>query len=204
MGLHTSLAQAIEHMEDAQLIRSMELNTYVHKARQHLALRALDADATHVLWIDSDMTFPADAAVRLLAHNLPMVGINYCSRTIPPRFVSIKSVKKGERCVSMPGVSTGLEEVESIGFGMVLMKISVIEEALKGDGIAFNNVWLGNGDHMGEDVYFCQKVRKAHVRIFVDHDLSHECAHIGNFDYQTVHATDKLENTKLPEEHVAA
>ena len=56
----------VEHMDD--------IATLMH---------ALAVDATHILWLDSDMRFPADTLGRLLARNRDIVGANYCARRFP-------------------------------------------------------------------------------------------------------------------------
>lgn len=167
--------------------------TYVHTARNKLLMRMLADECTHMLWIDSDMAFPPNSLKRLLAHvdgndGVKMVGINYSTRGFPPRYVAIKRISTeedlaGELCETGPD-STGLEEVEALGFGMVLMKSSIFNNM----DITTPNFWfemIGNTiHHIGEDVYFCRKVREAGEKIYVDHDLSKECKHVGLCEYE--------------------
>jgi hypothetical protein len=48
----------------------MMVGTFVHQAREKLLHDVVELwGATHVLWLDADMTFPPDAALRLLAHD---------------------------------------------------------------------------------------------------------------------------------------
>lgn len=176
---------------------AMNIGTYIHKSRTELLEMALQAGATHVLWLDSDMRFPADALLRLLQHQQPVVGINYSKRRMPPEFVAIKRVPEvdgdgdlGEICVTDER-STGLEEVEALGFGCVLMET----EALMGLPDPRQEPWFfyqltNDGRTIGEDVYFCKFMLrdKLGLRIFVDHDLSWQCSHIGSFEYRTSHA----------------
>src|SRR4051794_24776807 len=51
-----------------------------HTARNLLTQAALKTPATHLLWIDADMSFPRDALLRLLAHRLPIVAGLYWNR----------------------------------------------------------------------------------------------------------------------------
>ena len=37
-------------------------------------------------------------------------------------------------------------------------------------------------------MYFCRLLQKAGVPIYVDHDLSKECGHLGSFDFRLDHA----------------
>jgi hypothetical protein len=158
--------------------------TYIHTARQDAMGMALAEDATHLLWIDSDMEFPRDALLRLLLRNKAMVGVNYSKRGLPPQYVAIKDCENGVACETLPE-STGLEEVEAVGFGMVLMDLRQIRPRLW-EPPWFHFEWV-NGDHVGEDVYFCRHLREAGVPIYVDHDLSQECGHIGMFTYKLGH-----------------
>ena len=54
------------------------------QVRTGLVLRAMKAEATHMLFLDDDMEFPPDLLHRLLRHNKPVVGCNYSRRTVPP------------------------------------------------------------------------------------------------------------------------
>src|SRR4051812_43515959 len=51
--------------------------------RNQCAAAAQMIKATHLLFLDSDMTFPLDVLKRLLAHNKDVVGATY-SRRAPP------------------------------------------------------------------------------------------------------------------------
>ena len=170
--------------------------TYIHKARQQLITEMLDEGCHYMLWLDSDMRFPKDALVQLLARDLPMVGINYSTRGIPPRFVAIKEVAHvlddgtidPGRHLQTNEDSVGVEKVEAVGFGCVLMK-SVITQGLTEDEPWFFYEWntkIGKM-HVGEDVWFCRLVRENGYDIYVVHDLSMQCAHVGSMEYKLDH-----------------
>lgn len=181
--------------EDTVFGVNMVSGTYIHDARNQLLQAALDQGADYVLWIDADMRFPRDALVRLLKHKVAMVGINYAKRGVPSGFVAIKKVGLGSQGVKLrtDDESTGLEEVEAVGFGLVLMKTT----ALRGmpdpnETPWFQNVHLGGGQFLGEDVHFCERFREIGNKIFVDHDLSKQCRHIGSFEYELAHAASEV------------
>jgi hypothetical protein len=169
--------------------------TLIHTARQKLALVALSEGADYLFWLDSDMRFPKDILLRLLNHNEDIVGINYSTRGIPPKFVAIKQLgidegEKSLRCVTTED-STGLEEVAAIGFGAVLIHRSVFEKLHDPhgpEGPWFQFPWIhSKKQSMGEDVFFCKLAREAGFKVLVDHDLSKECAHIGELEYVLGH-----------------
>jgi hypothetical protein len=180
--------------------------TYVHTARQALAEYVLERGSDLSLWLDSDMRFPRDAFVRLLKRRVDIVGANYSSRRGTPEFVSVKRLmyengQPTQRCVTMPG-QTGTERVEAIGFGCVLIDNRVFERLAERrpcneHGPWFWYEWIADlGQQVGEDVYFCKIVRDLGFRVYVDHDLSHDVAHVGRFNYRAEHAQAFVEEIK--------
>lgn len=163
--------------------------TYVHSARQQLIDGLISDGVTHMLWLDTDMRFPKEAFVRLLLRDVPVVGINYAKRTVPSEFVAIKKIGWGagedsER-LQTTEESTGLEEVEAIGFGGVLIKTTALKD-MPDPKVEpwFWFKWMADkNQQVGEDVHFCKLLRESGQRIFVDHDLSKCCKHIGQFEY---------------------
>ncbi len=186
--------------EDWELGIFMHVTTYIHQSRQQLLEGAIAEGADYVLWIDSDMRFPADALVQLLQHDENVVGINYSQRTAKaPDFIAIKHVpeKQGDLGVKLATTeeSMGLEEVDAMGFGFVLINV----KALRGLPDPGRTPWFWYeqrwpGDHVGEDVYFYRMLRNlCGQKIYVDHDLSKECAHIGDFEFRTAHVATRHE-----------
>ena len=195
LGIYT--AMALPPDEGHTLGTMMVPGTYVHRARQELAELALKGGATHMLWLDSDMRVPREALVKLLNHDKQVVGINYSKRSVDADFTAIKHVPVDEKDIGLKCItresSTGLEEVDAIGFGCVLMKAAAfnkLPDPKRKPWFWFDMV--NGGNHVGEDVYFCDLLRKSGVKIYVDHDLSKECSHIGNFEYRCRHAENSL------------
>jgi hypothetical protein len=165
-----------------------QTGTYLHSMRQELIEYQLTEGITHALWLDSDMSFPNNALLRLLAHNQDMVGINYSQRSPTPDFVAIKKAgwdgEGAEKLVTDEN-SKGLEEVDVIGFGMVLIRTSALRDLPNPDkGPWFWFEWIKKTrQQIGEDAYFCRLMQKSGRKIYVDHDLSKECRHIGQYEY---------------------
>lgn len=176
--------------DDVEFGIQMVQATLVHAARADLMQTLLRDGATHILWLDSDMRFPRNMLVRLLQHNKPAVGVNYAKRGIPTGYVALKKVgldKAGEHLKTLDS-STGLEEVEAVGFGCFFLKTSSLNNMPDPkEKPWFEHVYLGDGHWMGEDVRFCELYRESGQKILVDHDLSKECAHVGQFEYRLEH-----------------
>jgi hypothetical protein len=188
----------------------MVSGTYVHTARMHLLMDAMQGKPTYILWLDSDMRFPKDTLVRLLSHKKAMVGANYPRRAVPADYVAIKhsvtvdedgNKADGELLQTLPD-STGIEECEAVGFGCVLTHAGVFHAMAKihppkEKGPFWFFEYLPDiPTHVGEDVYFCRLAREAGTTIYVDHDLSKDIRHIGSFEFALDHTWAFYEEEK--------
>lgn len=202
------LAYTSTHFSPEGGIKAILVNqvsaTVISTARNELARGALEQGADYMLWLDADMRFPRDTLVRLLVHGVPIVGVNYASRD--PRNMDFVAVKRfasgddpGERLVTGPD-STGLEEAEGIGFGVVLVHRSVFERLPDPDGP--DGPWFQFGwdpeiqRTIGEDSWFCRRAREAGHTVWVDHDLSKEVRHTGAMEFAPDHVQARYEFLK--------
>jgi hypothetical protein len=141
---------------------------------------AREIKATHILFLDSDHVVPKDLLIKLLAHDKDIVGVHQPTKLKPCR--SNVEDLKGQRLTK---VSVGLEEVSRCGTGIMLISLKVFD-AMKRP--YFNTIYKDGmmdkvrGWH-GEDYYFCEAARHKGFQIFVDHDVSKECFHIGQQTY---------------------
>ena len=148
------------------------------ESRNRLVAEAIHWDADYMLWMDADHVFPPDALVRLLSHNLPVVGCNYARRFSP---TSPTVTGTDGKLVWSP--KEGVEEVNHLGLGLCLVDMrayAVLDEKHEGnfwplfridpteDGIRF----------VGEDVYYFKKLREAGIPVYCDHELSWAVGHI--------------------------
>lgn len=169
--------------------------TYLPQSRRELVTLALEWDPTHLLWFDSDMVFPDHTFRSLLKHDQAIVGCNYARRRPPFSPTAIKSVEGDVLCYTTEEKS-GLEEVEAVGFGVVLMQAKVFD-TLPGD--AFTCRFSAQGQLLiGEDVAFCQAAKACGHSVFVDHDLSKQVGHMGAFQYKNTHSVVLKEPDAAP------
>lgn len=178
--------------EGTHLGITMVPGTYIHQARQQLLAAVREQGVDYVLWLDSDMRFPKEALVKLFQRQKDFVGINYSTRGLPPQFVAIKRggwksyEDRGEKLVTDED-STGLEEVDALGFGCVLMRMAAFEDLPDGEPWFWYEL-VHDNRHIGEDVYFCRLAKEElGLDIYVDHDLSKLCAHTGSFEFELGH-----------------
>jgi hypothetical protein len=152
--------------------------------RQKIIEQALAMQATHVLFVDSDQTFPADLVHRLLQHNVPVVACNVATKTIPS---SPTARAKGDTPAGVPvptlETSTGLQKVWRIGTGVMLIDLRIFKRPGM-EAPWFSQRWDETiGEYVGEDWAFCEKLESAGVHIYIDHDVSKEIGHVGTMEY---------------------
>lgn len=178
----------------AEVVCVYRQGTLIVDQRQSLSEVALENHCTHILWLDSDMRFPKDTLVRLLAHDKDVVAANYVTRRKPHKPVAMIALSKTEYvdCFTLPD-SEGLEQVSWVGMGCMLVKASVYADWPK--------PWFDieyqphKGHYSGEDIFFCRYCEAKNIAIWIDHDLSKEVRHIGSYEYS--HADVNPERVRL-------
>lgn len=181
--------------------------TLLPDMRNGLVRAALADEATHILWVDTDMKFPKDALARLLKHDAPMIGANYVQRKRPCKPTAAHYGPDGGRYwmyTAPEGVEQApLEPAESMGHGLMLVEASVYECTPEP---WYSLPWVAaKKEHVGEDVFFFRTVKK-HLDIepMVDNVLSREVEHIGFHNYVWQDAYDDhhllMETTKAAAE----
>jgi hypothetical protein len=158
--------------------------------RRRLVARAYELDATHILWLDDDMKFPADTIPRLLNHNLPVVAVNYPRKNfIDPKPTAYADFEDFVGPVWTGSKSEGLQQVTVAGMGVMLTDIRVFEK-ISPPIFAFEPQKPDLVQDSGEDVFFCRELHRLEIPIFIDHDLSKECAHIGDLEFTNMLAQE--------------
>lgn len=160
------------------IVRAFATGTIIPHNREVMAMAALEIGCTHVLMLDSDMTFPPDTFHRLIKHKKDIVACNCPSRDgkLTP---TARTLDGSDR---LSPDSSGLVEVQLAGTGIILISTDVFK-ALQRPWFEFSwrqemQGWLG------EDLAFCEKAREAGFKVHVDADLSKEIGHIGDCTYQ--------------------
>lgn len=158
----------------------MDASTVLLTQRENLASMALNLDAEYILWLDSDVVFPATTAVRLISHNKDVVAANYVRRQFPAKGVAYKKIGEWHNPLSFD-ISDTLEEVEGIGMGCMLMKTEIFNKISKP---WFEFTWTPeSNDFLGEDMNLCKKIKEAGYSINVDTVLSRELRHLGTYAF---------------------
>lgn len=178
-----SLVQMIQWSHSSNQIVSvfMDTGTIISRQRQSLAQNALANGFTHILWLDSDMTFPPNTCELLLAHNKEIVACNYSTRTLPKKGVAYKQFGDWNSDTEVIQSANRLEEVDAVGMGCMLVKSSIFDNlALPWFDISWNEQF---NDFLGEDFYFCTKCKTKGYKIYIDTHTSQKIQHVGTACY---------------------
>ena len=176
--LHTKFALSLANLT-SKLTRD-KINYELHvicgsviaESRIQLANEALEHGATHLLWLDSDMHFPANVVNKFLQHDRDIVAANYSTRYHPYRSVAFVNPNDTEQRLE---TKFGLHKIWAVGMGCMMVKREVFE--------ALPKPWFGHeynpllDNYGGEDIYFCNQAQSHGFDIWVDAEI--QLAHLG-------------------------
>lgn len=181
-----NIQYAISLKETCDLLKENDIKTEIRISksgsllcaeRNRLTAAFLKTDCTHILCIDSDLGWPAQAVIAMLNADEDFIaGVYPCrGETIfifRPVYNENKSLKTEEKLI----------EMESIPAGFMLIKREVIEKMIAdtpelaycpkenpndaAHGLFETKIY--DGDFWGEDFIFCQRARASGFKIYVD------------------------------------
>ena len=153
------------------------------QVRNALAANFLVSEATHALWVDSDISWSPLDVVRLLEHDVDFVAATYRAKNLSGRF--LHGARQGARL----DPQAGLIKVEFIGAGFMLSKRTVFERIaaaypegrLDGRALSFGLSVAAQGqfhdyfptrcpagEYVGEDVGFYRLWRSISGQVWLD------------------------------------
>lgn len=156
---------------------------------------ALDFKGDYIFFIDDDVLPPFDTITKLIQHNKDIVAGLYFAKQrphFPQIFLRSKKTKgRYDSVINYP--KNELIEVDACGAGCMLIKKEVFEKLKKP---YFQYIPRGEKTpRIGEDFYFCEKVKKAGFKIYCDTSII--CKHIGTTYIGPEHW--EISNDKLKE-----
>lgn len=176
-------------------------NAIIELARAEIVAAFLASDCTHLLMVDSDITFPADLVRRML-----MRRVDFIAAAAPKRALQWEAVadaaRKGEPLDAAGAtfavgfaspkleVTDGTTRVEGVGTAFMLVTRACLERvvsahpelALSSGGGAIFHPMVEGGKFVGEDIAFCRRWRALGGDIWLMLDA--ELAHAGSFEYR--------------------
>lgn len=175
--MYTGTARSLRELEvpPGSQVLLMSNSTAVASKRNELVARFLAArpKLSWLLFLDADMLFPPFTVRRLLKWQKGVVSGVY----------GYKNAEKGYRVTAEPAQSEavmahamrGLVEVKWVGAGCLMIQRRVVEDLV-------THPWFeANPEDIGEDIAFCEKVRAAGEKVWLDAEFV--VGHIGQFSY---------------------
>lgn len=176
--LHTNFALSLANLTSRLTRDNIDYQLHVFcgsviaESRTQLANEALEHGATHLLWLDSDMHFPANVVSKFLQHDRDIVAANYSTRYHPYCSVAFLDKNNTEKRLE---TKFGLHRIWAIGMGCMMVKRSVFEQLPKP---WFSHEYNRDLDTFsGEDIYFCNQANEHGFEIYVDAEI--QLAHLG-------------------------
>lgn len=188
------MAQRVGQYKKQTIVPHHPKGSILPRSRCSAFKRVLEANYTHLAFIDTDQTFPRDTFHRLILVDKDVVGCNIATKQMPASPTARQ--KDGTTFGSLvytDANSPDYEKVWRIGAGVVMLKRKVIERIGLG---CFEILWKPDiQDYMGEDWSMMEAIERAGFDIWVDHRLSDEVGHVGKFTYKH----DVVGQIQLPE-----
>jgi len=177
----TSLAGLLMHRAyDRAMSRDVKIayqnvkSTIIHSARAILVQSAMDNDCTHILFLDSDLTFPPNTLNRLIAHHQPFVCATYVKRHPPHELLGKPNEEAAKYKQSVKPM--GVIQMEEVPLGCALISLRVFDRLPRPH---FSYVCGPTpADDISEDIGFCRAVRASGESIYCDPTLSRELGHL--------------------------
>lgn len=156
----------------------------IQQARNDLFAMAYKADADDVIWVDSDIAWEPQHALRLLSHDVDVVGGTYRRKDDAESYV-VKCRRE-----NLQIGPTGLIEVEALGCGFLRMSRRAVSHlwdvstAYKSKGD--ERRWVFDvrpfkGEVVSEDVGACLRLHDDGIPVYLDPAIT--CHHVGAKTY---------------------
>lgn len=144
---------------------------------------------THLMFFDSDMTFPNYTIQRLLEHDRDIVGCMYSRRVADASGAFSNIGLTVDTTITQVDTrqNAPLLEMKLLPTGILLIKMSVFDKlpAADDDGPIFGYRYIKDlNAYEREDVRFCRIAREHGIQIWCDPWLSTQIGHIGQAVYR--------------------
>ncbi len=153
------------------------VGSYIHENRNIITMCAQQEKATHLMFIDTDMMFPANGLIALLEDKKLIIGADYNKRK--PLVEGSKELEHVTQWDEDKYDKDNPFECARLGMGFTLIDMSVFEK--------IERPWFffepGTKDTpmLGEDYYFSKKAIENGIKIYCDPRL--KLGHIGSAVY---------------------
>ena len=166
-----SFFNSFVHLERPDFIFLHADNGDICGLRNDIVEKAMLEGVTHLIMMDVDQVYHPKTITRLLSHNLPVVGALVHRRYPPFDSLMLKVVEIDDKFNGYESIDEWEEgelvEVDATGGGCLMFNMEVFKKIPR--------PWFRNDRQVveglpaiGEDIGFCQDLKAAGYRIFVD------------------------------------
>lgn len=180
---------AVALSETVMLLAQNQIQTQIHittsgsllvAERNRILQTFMDSDCTHVLCIDSDLGWPAQAVLAMIRHDVECVVGVYPSRgeksfTFRAKLNPDESIVKNDKnLLGMEYVPAGFMLIKREAIEKMRAKFPELYYEPKAESMKFAKAWMffnteiWEGEFWGEDYVFCRNAREAGVDIWCD------------------------------------
>lgn len=179
MGL--SLCRAIVSTP-GEITLSPQNGPYLALNREASMRDAIIAKSDYLIFVDTDMVFPADAFTRLIAHGKDVIGANYYEKRLP-LVTNVKPIGPNGEMADDGKLGTMTMPHEpfqcaGLGAGLLAIRVARVQECMAPPYFAFAD---HRGEMMGEDLAFCGRARRAGLQVWCDPTIP--VLHVGDYLY---------------------
>jgi len=184
-NVHAGFALSLSNISSLLTKNNIDFKVYINlgsvipQQRNTLVDQALEYNATHIMWLDSDMHIPTATVNKLLEHDKDIVAAAYSTRVPPYKSTAFTDANNLD---SRLDAQNGIHKVFGVGMGCMLVKTHVYKYISKPWHQYLYNE--DTKDLSGEDIFFCKNANDAGFEIYVDASLSQEIAHYGTKSFR--------------------
>lgn len=169
-----TIAQDRRTRKDIAVSIGHQQGSLIMDARNTLVAQAQSVGASHIMFLDSDMTFPPSTLSVLASHHKPIVAASYVKRYPPHPILGIPFGPYNPSILP-------LAEMLTVPLGCSLIKLSVFDSLSRP---YFEYIKRERAeDDISEDTFFCNSARIAGFKILVDVELTKSIGHVGTKVY---------------------
>jgi FkbM family methyltransferase len=150
----------------------------IDQVRNLIAHWVINTPFDYLFSVDSDIAFPPDTLVKLLAHDRDAVSGLYIQRKPGQHIVEVYEDNGQGGAVNIDYArlkNRGLVEITGAGFGCILIKRAVFE-TIGYPQFKYHSA-IDHANTISEDVFFCRRARECGFKIWADTSI--KCRHIG-------------------------
>lgn len=160
--------------------------TLIANQRHELVLSAQEWQATHVMFIDSDIEFDPDDVINLIEFNEDIVGAAYSKRVHPYITTAWRDITDWDSYIDPTEEKSSHIKVQAMALGFCLIKINVFDRLKK----PWFQLGFHNDEYTGEDIEFFRACNEVGLDIWLDVATTCNLKHLGTFAFRVVDDVD--------------